>query len=243
MFPRRVALSAILLASVLSAVACTPKIPFLQTTQQSGVSAPVAVTPPPATIATKPAATPPPAAVIVRVSNDPTPRPPHDAVLGTRHWGIRSSTVKGARSPDQVTSDLHSTVEGFENDQLTAQQSEELLCIFRHSKGVRRLIEADGGDPCDATFWVKQVSANEDDIGNRTAWVTATLRADYPAPEGQRAIEMQVYRQKTRDGRLDNTPYIASTQAGWIGSTGDLVGTDGPNGSTDELIKNIRFTN
>ena len=151
--------------------------------------------------------------------------------------------VDGARSPDQATSDLHSTVEGFETDQLTKQQREELLCIFRHSKGVRRLIDADGGDPCRATYYVKEINANEDDTGNRTAWVTATLRADYEAPEGKRALEMQVYRQKTRDGQLDNTPYVASTQAGWIDATGELTGIDGPTGESDELIKNIRFKN
>ena len=218
MLARCVAFSAVLVVAAIAVTACSVSVPFARTNPQAGESASVAASAAPVSSTGDVAATPIPNAKVV---NDPVSPPPQDAVLGTHRWGYRSSHVTGAR--DEVTSDLHIAVEGNENDLLTQQQSSELLHIFRHSKGVRRAIEADGGDPDDASFWVRQVSANEDDVGNNTAWVTATLRADYPAHEGERGLEMQVYRQKTREGLLDNTPYVSATQVGYLDATGALV--------------------
>ena len=174
----------------------------------------------------------------------PQPHPEgKDPVLGTRKWGTRSSRVKGARG-SAVTSDLHSDVEIYENGKLAEQQSSELLDIFRDSKGVLRLIEQYGGDPDHTTFYVREISADEDYAGNSTPWVTATLRADFASPEGLRGIEMQVYRNKMDKDTLDNTPYVASTQVGYLDLEGDLSRQSGyPAGHDPDELRSIRFKN
>ncbi len=186
--------------------------------------------------------------VVVIVEDEPAPyEEGTDPVLGGRRWGTRSRKVSGARG-HAVTSDLHSDVENYESSLLTRQQSSELLDIFRDSRGVHRLINSYGGDPDDTRYYVKQIDANEDVVGNDTPWVTAVLRADFASPEGIRGIEMRVYRKKISELRLDNTPYVERTQVSYLDSAGELstsagyhppgdsgVGTDG--------LATIRFRN
>lgn len=239
MLYRRVALSVVLLATAVSVVACAPKVSLTPAPQQTKVATTAPANPTPAPTTANPSA---PSVTLVRVVNEPVSPPPQDPILGTKKYGTRSDKVHGASIA--VTNDLHiDVVESAENKRLIRQQSSELLCIFRHNKGVRRLVDKYGGDACDAVYYVREINANEDDAGNSTAWVTATLRADFSASEGKRAIEMQVYRRKISPELLDNTPYIASTQAGWVGRTGDLVGIDGPDGSAENAIIDIRFKN
>jgi hypothetical protein len=170
-----------------------------------------------------------------------------DPVLVGGKWGTRSSRVHGALG-QKVTSDIHDTVEATENVLLLNQQSHELLEIFEDARGVTRLITRYGGDPDDTRYFVKEIQANEDDVGNGVAWVTATLRADFPSPEGMRGIEMVVYRRKISQMRLDNTPYVASTQIGYVHENGDLSTKAGynPPGDTGVFmdgLHDIRFKN
>jgi hypothetical protein len=186
--------------------------------------------------------------VAVIVEDDPAPYDEGtDPVLGGGRWGTRSRKVTGARG-HAVTSDLHSDVENYESDLLTQQQSSALLHLFRDSRGVHRIINSYGGDPDDTHYYVKQIDANEDIVGNDTPWVTAVLRADFASPEGIRGIEMRVYRKKISESRLDNTPYVELTQVSYLDSTGELSRSAGyhPPGSsgvgTDGLAT-IRFRN
>jgi hypothetical protein len=173
-----------------------------------------------------------------------------DPVLGTKKWGTRSSRVKGARG-QAVTSEAHSEVEAYENRVLARQQAKELLELFEDSRGVHRLIDKYGGDPDDAMYYVQRIRADEDDPSPNNQWVNATLRADFASPEGRRAIEMVVYRRKTDEGLLDNTPYVAMTQVGYIELTGGALSITSGYRHLDEdefavshdQLETIRFKN
>lgn len=170
-----------------------------------------------------------------------------DPILGGHRLGTRSSDVYGARG-HAVTNDIHSSVESYENRLLTKQQSTELLDIFKDSRGVRRLISSYDGNPDDAIYYVLNIDANEDRAANGTPWVTATLRADFASPEGRRAVEMQVYRTKINEGRLDNTPYVAWTQVGYLDAAG-IMSRDpgyhppGASGVAEDGLRTLRFKN
>lgn len=172
-----------------------------------------------------------------------------DPVLGTKKWGIRSDGVEGAHG-QAVTESLHVDVENFEHNVLMDQQSTELLKVFRRSKGVNRIIRRYGGEPCDTHYYVLNVQANEDDAAPNAPWMKITLRADFASPEGRRGIEMQVYRRKNDKGELDNTPYVAQTQVGYIGEGGPL--STGPGyrhedeaefAVSHDQVETIRFRN
>jgi hypothetical protein len=244
MSSKRAALIVMVVVSALSLTACSPRAAIVVPPANTGAAPAPAANPAPAPSAAAPVAT---QVSYVEVADEPTPEYPEgeDPILGTKHWGTRSSDVHGARG-HVVTSDLHSNVESFENGLLADQQSTELLDIFSNSNGVHRLIEEYGGDPSfpESRYYVKTIDANEDYAGSSTAWVTATLRADFRSPEGMRGIEMRVYRQKTSEGLLDNTPYIASTQISYLDSTGDLSTDAGyPAAHKPDGLRTIRFKN
>jgi len=242
MLLRRVTLSAVLLLTASCLIACTPKAPLAVTTPQGSVSSPAKANPTPAASTAQPAAVAIPNAEIISVSVAPAPEDT-DPVLGTHRWGTRSSKVSGALG-HAITSDLHASVEATESNLLNEQQASELIDIFRESAGVSRLIEKYDGDPDDAVFYVKEIDADEDRAGNSTPWVTATLRADFPSPEGLRGIEMRVYRKKIGWDILDNTPYVASTQVSYVDSTGTLSRDPGyPAGHKPDGLNTIRFKN
>jgi hypothetical protein len=248
MFAKRGALIAILLLSAVLATACVPKIPMFGTNPQVSPTPPAAASATPVAAATAPAVTPIPNAVVVSEPRGPYPEG-EDPVLGTTHWGTRSDRVHDARGQAK-TSDPHTAVESFESDLLTEQQSDQLLDIFSESGGVHRLIREYGGKTCQTHYYVKEIQADEDVPGNDTPWVTATLRADFPAPEGLRGIEMQVYRKKITAHKLGLTPYVASTQVSYVDSVGELSRDPGyaagykpaKKGATDGL-DTIRFRN
>ena len=242
MLLRRVALSAVMIVSASCLVACTPKAPLAATTPQDSVSTLAKASPTPALSTAQPAAVPIPNAEIISVSVAPAPEDT-DPVLGTGRWGTRSSKVSGALGHG-VTNSLHASVEATESLVLNRQQGSELIGIFRRSKGVSRLIREYGGSPSRTSYYVKEIDADEDMAGKSTPWVTATLRADFPSPEGLRGIEMRVYRTKIDWDTLDNTPYVASTQVSYVDSTGALSRDAGyPAGHKPEGLNTIRFKN
>ena len=172
-----------------------------------------------------------------------------DPVLGTKKWGIRSDGVEGAHG-QRVTESLHVDVENFEHNVLMDQQEAELLKIFRKSNGVNRIIRRYDGEPCDTHYYVLDIQANADNSAPNTPWVEITLRADFASPEGRRGIEMQVYRRKNDKGELDNTPYVAQTQVGYIGEGGPLSVAPGYRHDDAEVfavshdqLETIRFRN
>jgi hypothetical protein len=222
MLLKRIAISVVLLSAACSVVACVPN--FLS--GQPGASSGSSANNPATTSSTTPSVTP---VVTVVHINEPMPAPPQDPILGKRR-GTRSSHVDDASTA--ITNNLNIDVEQTESDLLTNQQSACLLKIFRNNDGVQRIIDDNGGDSSDATYWVKQVTADEDDAYDGGPWVTATLRADFPASEGKRAVEMQVYRRKIDDDTLSNTVYVMSTQVGYVDATGALANP-----------KNIHFKN
>ena len=204
------------------------------TTQAQMTAATSSATAPAVVVVRAPAAYP--GDVAIKVASRPT----KDPILGGRRLGTRSSAVHGTRGTG-VSSDLNSTIEDEEFRLLASQQESELLEIFEDSRGVHRLISRFGGDPDDASYFVRAIDANEDQAVPGTSWVTATLRADFASPEGKRGIEMQVYRKKTADGRLDNTPYVALTQVSYIDEAGNLSTATGEEPSDD--LQTIRFKN
>jgi hypothetical protein len=253
MYARRVTLTVLLAVLAISAAACTPNIPFLSSFTGAS-SAQKAVTPASSQAATSAvvAPTPAPAAssgvVLIYASGGGRRRQvPEDPVLGTKKWGTRSDAVSGALGHG-VRDDLHQlAVEDTETAKLMDQQADELLEVFEDAAGVHRIIRRYGGDVDDTHFWVKSISANEDQAAIRTPWVTATLRADFPSPEGRRGLEMQVYRIRISDSRLDNTPYVASTQVSYLDSDGELSWDGGysPNGGNTSMdgLNTIRYRN
>ena len=178
-----------------------------------------------ATPAAVPVVAPAPVPFIGELTEDAVPiRENVDPVLGTGDWGIRSRKVKNALGHG-VTANNHQDVENYENALLTDQQSEALLKIFRNAHGVHRIIERYDGDPdTDVThYYVLSIHADEDNPAPGNPWVTATLRADFPSPEGMRGIQMDVYRRKTDKGELDNTPYVALTQISYLDQVAELT--------------------
>ncbi len=159
---------------------------------------------------------------VTTVATTPTPAPfspahtpQWDPVLAGGSWGIISRHKAGV--PDENEDETDEKRIFIKQDQVyfvTTKQSSDLLRIFRHSTIVRSLIERNGGEVDDTTFTVRAIAADVD-TGVDTAWVNATLRADFPTVDGLKGIEVEVYRQKTSKG-LDNHPYVVSTLVGFL---------------------------
>ena len=151
----------------------------------------------------------------------PAPAPATlDVLLASGNWGYHSSTKYETKLSSGVTDALHSTMEQDEIDDLTAEQSCHLRSVFRDSTKVHHAIDEAGGDSSDATYTVVTISAS-DDVGIDTPWVTATLRACFPTRDGHKALEVSVYRQKTRFG-LDNRPFVSSAIVGYTLEDGSI---------------------
>ena len=151
----------------------------------------------------------------------PSPAPAtFDALLAPGSWGYHSRSKYETKRSSGVTHALHVNMEQDEVDDLTAEQSCRLRKIFRDSKKVHRAIDAAGGDSSDATYTVIEISAS-DDVGVDTPWVSATLRAGFATNDGQKTLEVQVYRQKTRFG-LDNRPFVSGAFVGYALSDGSI---------------------
>ena len=143
-----------------------------------------------------------------------------DVLLAAGKWGYHSRSKFETKRKSGVTHALHVDMEQDEVDDLTAEQSRRLRDIFKDSKKVHRAIDAAGGDSSDATYTVVQISAS-DDVGVDTPWVSATLRAGFATSDGQKTLEVQVYRQRTRYG-LDNRPFVSGASVGYALSDGSI---------------------
>lgn len=151
----------------------------------------------------------------------PSPAPAtFDPLLARGHWGYHSKKTVENKLSSGVTPALHENLEQEEIDDLTTQQSDSLLDIFRDSSRVHSWIDKAGGDSSDATYSVEAIQAS-DDVGNDTPWVYATLRAGFPTHDGAKVIQCFVYRQKTSKG-LDLRPFVSDAIVGYVASDGTI---------------------
>jgi hypothetical protein len=150
----------------------------------------------------------------------PARTPKWDPVLAPGDWGIISLSTAGVPESTR-TSKLHRDVRQHEINKLTAKQAKSLLSIFKCSDEVQSLVEANGGDLDQTAYKVVKILADAE-TGVNTPWVTATLRATYPAHGGLKGLEVDVFRQKTSKG-LSNAPYVTSTRVGYISDADTIV--------------------
>jgi hypothetical protein len=162
----------------------------------------------PAATSTAPAAAPKP----TKFASSPKPAPA-DPLLATGSWGYLDMN-KVVKPRTGVTSAFHQDIVDRRMQQLTNEEWLNLLKVFRNSPRVKRAIKAAGGHSSEATYSVIDIQAS-DEVGVDTAWVYATLRANFPTRNGQKGLECDVYRQKTEKG-LDRRPLVSSSIVGYV---------------------------
>lgn len=216
MISRRRLLASLLAGSLLlSVTACVPGMPGNGAAQKTGA---VVTTAPPTSAAVVATVT-----VVNSAPFAPTHRPSYDPILASGHWGIVSRSEAGITDSGERTNTKHEVIKQDQINSLTEEQGDELQEALERSAVVKSLIKENGGSASDVTYYVREIFADAD-TGVDTAWVTATLRADFPAVGGRKGIELQVYQQKTSKG-LDNHPYVTSTLVGYVSNQAALSST------------------
>ena len=210
MISRRRLLASLIAGSLLlSVTACTTGTPGNGGVKQNGAI--VTSTPPTNSAAVAVVAVPKSAPIA------PTRRPSYDPVLASGDWGVVSRSEAGITDSDARTSVKHQVIKQGQINTLTAEQSENLLATLERSDVVDGLIEKNGGSVSQTHYFVREIFADAD-TGVDTPWVTATLRADFPAVGGLKGVELRVIQQKTSKG-LDDHPYVISTLVGFVADT------------------------
>jgi hypothetical protein len=147
-----------------------------------------------------------------------------DPVLTSGSWGYHSAVdYDDSGNGTQI----NRTAEAKERYKLIKEQYYDLLDALRDSSGVEDLVSDAGGDTSDIKYSVVALDA-EDLVGINTPWVTATLRASFPSEDGLKAVDVYVYRLKTKKG-LNNTPYVSGTAVGYVDVDGSIRNPSNPN--------------
>jgi len=161
---------------------------------------------------------------VAEASFAPEPRPrSSDPVLASGDWGYHSGVdYDDAGGGTQI----NRTAEAKERYQLTKEQYHDLLDIMKDSDGVVELASNAGGDTSDIKYSVIAIDVL-DQVGVSTPWVTATLRASFPTEDGLKAVDVYVYRLRTKKG-LNNTPYVSGTSVGYVDVDGSIRNPSSP---------------